>query len=503
MAQIKFDAKSLISRCKSKIEVGQIVEVRDLIQETLKREKIPRESLANVCELLRRVGDSAKGVWLLHPLVRGSRKTPPDATSAELVEYAGCLANIGARDEARSILRNIDSHLYPQTDLFTAFTYFSEWNYEEAIPALLRYCDHPKIQNYQRLIGQINLLAAFVQTGKYELAEKLLQEFWKSCDEKKHQLLLMNSLEIGAQNYFFKGENKKALHRLQKSEQLLSSGESLNRLFVDKWKHIVQLSEKRKPEALEERTALIQRAKTFNHWETLRELDFYWGTLTRDPLMLQKVFLGTPYPLYKQKFLQRNTSSLETVMTTKFHWTPDENFDLPKKEIKVLSQPTFGKPESVINRTFQILCSDFYQPFNVVSLHSGVFPERHYNPFSSPTLVHQSLFRLRAELKKQLPGWKILEKQERFSIVAPMTQAMEMKESKDSNSILCDQLSQLENSFTLLEAEALLKIRRRTLQRHLARLTRLGLLNSIGATKDRKFSLAFDTVSTYAINNIP
>ena len=61
------------------------------------------------------------------------------------------------------------------------------------------------------------------------------------------------------------------------------------------------------------------------------------------------------------------------------------------------------KPGQIPHRLLAALSQDFYRSLKLPALHGVVFPGQHFNPVSSPNVLHQAMRRLRLQLERGAP----------------------------------------------------------------------------------------------------
>jgi hypothetical protein len=383
--------EDLVGRCEELIRGGATKEAKALFQR-VKLSEVPRRWRDSWARLAYRLSLPEAGLLCLHPFVRSDKRS---ASREEMLTYASLLVRAGAVHEGRELLDTLDPKDLPRADLYGAFACFKQWDYGEAIPKLLRYTKAAGLSKYEQTVGLVNLAAAYVTTGALEEARALLEKLEADCREAKYQLLLGNLFEISAQRSLFAGDLAAAESCLEKAESYLSATDTLDALFVKKWRAVLNVARSRGAEpALGELRGVRALAAVKLHFETVRECDFYLAFHTKDPGTLGHLYFGTPYAPYRERIETR----LGYVAPLSFAWRLGE---ARASSLSLdLGAGVCGKesmePGSLLHRTLSALCQDFYRPMRTPELSAVIYPEELFNPGSSPVKVRQALKRLRA-----------------------------------------------------------------------------------------------------------
>jgi hypothetical protein len=140
--------------------------------ESLRKTRLDPQYLPRLAHLANRNHAYLLALRILHPLIRAGLEGISPARPEALAVYARSLLWIGAAEEADRILADVRGNA---DVVFTqALISFSRWDYAKAIPMLTRYIRSPKITDYQRLVGRVNLIAALITVEKFDDARKLL-----------------------------------------------------------------------------------------------------------------------------------------------------------------------------------------------------------------------------------------------------------------------------------------------------------------------------------------
>lgn len=391
------------------IQQGAVKMARDRLlplREQSVRQGIKETELVAFANLARRAGLADLGVLLLNPLVRPRKRVRTPAPS-EVAEYAACLYQIGVHREASELLKTLNPQEIPQALLFQAFLLFAKWDYESSIPLLEKYISLQDVNAYSYCVGLVNLVDAY-ESVEHPNFEKELKHTLDLTAQRNHVFLHGVLTKIAARAAVWRNDYKNADLWLEKSWRLLKDVNTLDGLFVKKWRAILQLRQNGASGEIQETfKSLAVEAVQFRHWETLRELDLHWGLQTSDENLLKKVFAGTPHPSYRQRIQKLYPQ----IKVEQFSWNISGHENALEWDIRSF-YPQKLKPGQIMDRLLKLFMSDFYSPFRVSQIHDALYANQYWNPHSSPDRVHQVIFRLRAWLKQQKIPLEIAEQNE-------------------------------------------------------------------------------------------
>jgi hypothetical protein len=376
------------------IREGRLRESRRILRK-VRISEIARVSMVRFAGLARRAGLAPISVRLLNPVVRPDRNLVKPANENELAEYAASLTNIGARTEALGILDSLNPKKNPEIFLFRAFNHISVWSYSKAISDLKNYIS-TQIVPYQKLVGRVNLAAALVHESETNEAEALLNQLIAETKGRAFSRLHANALELRAQLNIERLKFIEAEKDLDQASELLKEAGALDEFFIMKWRTILKTRGKATPSKLEGLKILKQEASRRNHWETVRDSDFYLARFTRDWDLFCKLYHGTPHESFRKR-IRKHLSDVRAVPES-YDWLIFND----RKSSKMFDVKGDMGPDSnlkvglVLHRLVSALTSDFYRPTRTAALFSILFSEEYYNPVTSPHRVHQNILRLRS-----------------------------------------------------------------------------------------------------------
>lgn len=424
--------------------------------------KLNRTFIYPVSNLARRVGLISISLRILYPYIYPQKPILKPATSEEIIEYAVCLARIGAQLEARNLLNKIDPNTEPRVLLYQAFSLFQEWNYEDAIPNIIQFLNHNYPDEYQNLVARVNLIASYISVGKLTEAKEQLQVLLPLVTERKYNLLRGNLLELSAQLWIMLKNSTEAEKALQEASKFLADQQLAESIYVEKWR-LVLATQKNKDHQKNctELHQLRAKALALNHWEIARGTDYFICKFSGDRRRFHFLYHGSPLPKFREMLIKD------------FPEMPS-----PKKDYVRLLGPIFGepfvrkgppipiaidtlagttwnksyklKPGQLLQRYLLAISSDFYLPSRVGTLFQQLFPEEYFNPETSPDKVKKTAKRFEKWVEQAVPDIRIIEQDGFYKLIAtkptsilvPVTSLLDLERSHSNseNSLSNDSL---------------------------------------------------------------
>ncbi len=412
-----------LGQIQSLIESGDVVTANVLISKISYR-NLQREQkllLANFC---RRSGQPEKALIILRPTVRPAEKKRVDATDSELLEYAVSLTYLGAVKEAAALYSQVKNKSLAEYSLYPAFNHIKVWDYQLALPLLRDYVQKTE-DLYKRSIGQINLIQGLLFCDKGEEAEAIfkgnnIESFLKKEGKSK---LLSNYYELKAQYCFQVEDWKQANTWVEAASRLMKQNSSVEKLFVQKWKFLIDLYESEnkrgKEHFMEPWLKLRAESVCAGHHETLRDLDFHFGLKFQNIDLLNYVFRGTPYESYKTKIQEKVSKSLKMQLTSLDPYVrPLFRDKLDPTFYKLKDQSPIVDPQAMFTSSgtkvatnlvtlFACLNEDFYKGASTYKIFETVYEGEFFNPTSSPLKIRQLMHRLREFLEQNQRHFKV------------------------------------------------------------------------------------------------
>ncbi len=319
----------LIQEFESEIKSGKGYRV---LTEVKKMKNIPmdiqiRLQLSNI---LRRLGQSSWSLVLLRPILKNifgnyyenkfyskhliqQTNSRTDLENRILISYAASLRNIECTAEAMALMDALDEKKYPELLLQKAITHFKKWEYFQAIPLLKKYIQYNENDEYQKLVGLVNIASGYAGLGKNKLSNHYIAKAKKMAEKLKAYLLYGNLLEIEIQNMFFLKKYENVHHLYLKADSYLKNSSGPFLLYLNKWKTLAELHPffstdkgiNTNPSSLDEAKKKLEKLKAWalrlRNWETVRDVDYYISIMNSDLEALRKMAMLTPHQAFKVK----------------------------------------------------------------------------------------------------------------------------------------------------------------------------------------------------------
>lgn len=468
-----------IDLIEKNIKAGKHKEAIKSLSE-LNRKKVPREFAATLAHFAFRVSTPLLALKILHPYIHNEylRQDPP--SSQEKMAYATGLFALGAVREANQILQDINSQAEPEVLFHQGIAGVYEWDYETTVSKLRAFIKATNVSEYRKLVGKVNLLAAYIYLLRWDEAEPLLEEIIGICNQEQHVLLLGNCYELKAQFYFFQKKYDKSLEYANKSFEILKDQNGLYYLFSKKWQILASYFLSPNLNALNELVLLKEKAREVRHWNTLRECDLFLAIARKDDQLAQKVMVGTPADSYRHRVRFLFSGNLK--IPNKYYWYLGE---IPGANCEI----TFDPYEKLFKRVqllsvYDALTRDFYKPSSIGDLFEILYPDEKFNYNTSPIRVLKALRRLNAWFKNNEPRLKIKFQKSEFSIQAiqPIKLIVIRGQALSSTNVHFEKLQKqfTYRRFSVGQASQFLSVSKATTQRLLKTAMHNGVLSKEG-----------------------
>jgi tetratricopeptide (TPR) repeat protein len=385
----------LIQECDEWIRSGQLARCAAALQK-IKSARVPSNYRRELAVIARRIGQPQMGLKLLTPMFGAGFE---QARPADLAEYAVLLQRCGANREAMNLLSKVNEAHVPEASLYRAFAHFNLWEYEKAIPHLVHYLGSD-ISAYARLVGRVNLADAFLFTERYDAAEFLLEELAAELRPLKLNRLLGNCYEMLGQLHIIRGNLSRAEDLLSRAEAILGQTAALDRFYVSRWQSILQSFKQNDVAPL---MAFREQAVRKGEFESIRQTDYFRLKVSFDTDVFRGLYFGTPYPAYREKMARAfgGEPRAETYV-----WGPTKGSLLNVREARVNGRELEIKGLKS-HALLVALSEDFYRPIRTTEIFAALWPNEHFNVFSSPQRVHQVVARTRRYFMQQCLDLKI------------------------------------------------------------------------------------------------
>jgi tetratricopeptide (TPR) repeat protein len=393
--------EELVKICDDDIRSGQAQNVGRRLAK-LNTSRVPREWRLPLAKICRRARLLSLGLKLLARVIFPTRHIEAhEVTGAELAEYAVLLLRAGAVGEALKTLERVDVAAVPEAHLFRAFCHFESAEYSAAIPGLEAYLKTP-LEPYALLVGQINLGAAYSSSSRYVEALAILETAIATATEKGHRLLLGNCYELRTQIYVESGAIDQAAKEIDLAMSLMGSASSESAFYARRWKSTVESFSTHDPAAL---LGFRREAVSKRNWSAVRAADFYLLKIRYEQERFNHLIFGTPFRAYRQSAYEYLGQMPQSDLYT-YGNSGSVCLDLTTGEIGGESALNAGKK---CHQLIDVLARDFYAPWRLCGIFSELFPDEHFDIFSSPDRVHQLIRRTRRWLEERSLALEILE----------------------------------------------------------------------------------------------
>ncbi len=444
---------------------------------------LSRGDVLMYARLCLRANLTAIALRCLHPFIRGQHAESSPATAEEKLVYGGCLAKLGLGAEARELLEDVDGSRFPEVYLYRTLAFVSVWDYEPTIALANTFLSSTKIDDYQRMVGQVNLAAALVHCRRHEVAEPLLRELVDYTVMGGYWLAWQRVQNLYAESLILQGEWETARTTLAACDERFATEPGLDSFFIRKWKAVLEFLEKPELAAREAMLALRTEAEKVGHWETIRDLDLFEGARLYDHDRLLHLYFGTPHEPFRRRIFEE--FEVELLLPNTFHWEHGEGAETPRLDLS--AGEWNGKLATDLGETQRRLlhafCSDFYRPLPLTTLSAAVYPGEYYNPRSSPFRLHQAKQRLEKWFKQHRMPLTVETYEGQYRL-APKG-AITIEVPRPDAPAIPWEIEQLRlkapESFSAAEAAVILAVSKRTATRLVSELVVAGQLAKSGA----------------------
>lgn len=483
------------------LKLGQASQVKSKLKQ-IKRKDIPRSLLVPLAKIGMRVGLPQFSLSILTPIVRPLRPIKNNPTPLELAQYAIGLVQIGAIDEGLKILESLNGSNVAEVYFYQAIALFNIWDYQRAIPILTRYLESTEINNYEKLVGNVNLAAAFIAEKNIPKAQQLLSQLLPQLREKNYQLLLGNVLELSSQLSIAKQDYPEALSFLTEASSVIPKSNLRYHLFLKKWDVITNMFlEGANKKQIAELEKVKDQARQLRHWETIRECDLYKAIIQQDQTLFKHVYIGSPLLGFRKRMKMLFPYEIEIPQTydwcikardSSYYISQIRCFDMENGK-DLLTGATL-KSGQLIHRLLFFLSQDFYRPIKLATLYAHLFPDRYYNYIHSPARIYELIFRTRKWLNDHQVPILIEENMGEYNINATeplkIRISTQQKSASQLSSFIKTLLSvDLKNGFTCTHIVSIINKPRRTVHRLIQNALEDGFLQRIGKGSKTKYHL--------------
>jgi hypothetical protein len=234
-----------------------------------------------------------------------------------------------------------------------------------------------------------------------------------------------------------RGRWKDAERYLSEAEAALGESGGLDELFVQKWRAVAQILQN--PREVNPLKKVRQRALQLKHWETVRDCDLFLCVARKDEALFRHLYFGTPWEEFRSRLVREFGAHPEVERS--HEWNLSDRATAPVLEVP------FEKKGMVLQKLFAVLCSDFYRPIRLATIHAKLFPSDYFNPLSSPTRIHQAMKRLRQHFKNLGVPLEILESQGAYRLTSKRPLKLSLKVGSTVSDRVTHLLEELKAAF--------------------------------------------------------
>jgi len=423
---------------------------------------------AQYAALARRTKQPELSLKLLNKIVRKPGIREVQGSVPEQIEYAAALLKVGGHEEGLKILDDLKDPP-PQAYLHQAAGHISQWNYKASTDDLEKYLQCEGLTEYQKLVGRVNLAAAYVYLGSPK-TPRFLEALESDTRAPSLKLAAAELQNLWLQWHISQKNYQTASQTLSTVASLYSGATALDNLFLEKWTIALELF---KGKILKGKSSPLQKVRehalALRHWETLRDCDFLEAISGHRKTLLTRLWFGSPWKPYRDNIIKHFEEQLDFPDHYLWQLTSKVGNGIELVETG-LADKTSLDPGGKLHNLLIALSKDFYRPQFIAQLHSFLFPNEFFNPLSSPNRIYQLVKRLRQWLKKYCAHLEITEQQGTYCLKAHAPLGLWVPQKRvalDSEEFLLGKIHEIVklDVFTVGEVANKLKIPAWTLRR--------------------------------------
>lgn len=489
-------AKNL-EKAEECIKSGQFPRARTILQR-IPVARIPRKYWDKAANLSRRCGLLNRSLLFLNPLFDSGSMYCGQANSEETANYAFSLFRTGASAEAETLIDGVLDENCPKALFYKALIQFSRWDYNSAKPVLQRYIQCEDVADYEKLIGISNLIACHIFLKEFDEAESQLDFIESQIQGDGFRLLKNLCSEQHAEILIKKGRFQEALDLIHRITGMSVESGDILKSWLGKWETVANASLAKPARCREIIEGAVIPAEKAGRWEILRDLHFHMVALLDDSIILDRLFLGTPYPGFRARLSELGCRLPEHAAIPfggdPIHSSPIVNIaELTMENGTDQLIEGLREGEWVLIKT---LTKDLYRPPKLGDLFAALYPNESFSPISSSNRVHQRIFRFNQKMEELDLGFFIeaeknyyrLHCRKPYQLV--LTEDARHKEgSSDPNLKKIE--TWLENDiFSSHDAQKVLKMTERSCQRWLKSQIEAGYIEKTGSGRKTRYKIA-------------
>ncbi len=485
------NAAPFLSVIQQLIVAGKLPAAREKLR-ACRRLKIPRKLALGFATAARQAGVPEVGLRFLSDIVHPPKPRKSDATDQETAEFAMGLVRIGAVEEAADLMAAKKREATSDVLLARIFVLAPQWNYSEIASVAQAYLSK-ELTPTARVIGQLNFVAALIQERRLDEAEPVLKEVLRGAEQNQLARFLGNALELSAQWAILERRWDAANGFLNRAEARLGGTGSIDELFLRKWRAVLELKRNPSQAARAKVLEVRRQAAAKPHWETVRDCDFWLGTILKEEKLIEQVYCGTPLASFRKYLLRENPGFAPPERYSRTLGGSKPSVVLDLNEATVDGRDANMKPGGTLHRLCFALAIDSYRPRRLPSLHYHVYPGEFFNSESSALRIHQLLWRLRAWAKAQRIPLDVQEIANAYWLTSKSGLKLEYgldRGCHGESDRLVLKLSRESEPMSAVEIGKLLHTTPRTTRRLLHELLGKGRLTKVGRGKNSRYGVA-------------
>lgn len=384
-----------------------------------------RQLYLEVAILARRLSLFKEGLALLKFYVYPKTKLKITVSAAEKVEYASLLSRLGLYNESHRLLLGVTAKDYSKIHLLKGFSYITQWDHERAIEELTLFTQQTEVDEYDKVVANVNKLLSLCFLQKWDQAEALGNELLKIPDQKKSLILQSNILEAMSDIASYSHRFEDAKQFIQMSEDLITDKKGLDFLLIQKQKLIIDFREKGLNKDLITRLNFLRtKFSHLSRFEVVRELDLIFALYKEDIQLALKIFATTPYEGFKKHIIDyfpeiKNIDTFNLLIHEKVNSFKEALIlDIEKWQIEM---------SPILFRIFLFLFKNGYSFPKVEDIFNSLYPSQNYDYETASDRVHQQIKRLRSFFRSARVPLMIKTKNDRYFLTSKAHSSVYLK----------------------------------------------------------------------------
>jgi|GEM_PF-4006847 len=396
-----------LSQIDLKVRTGEVVEARKKLK-LISRKVLEGEHLTWMANLCRRTGLYELGLRSLQEVVASEvNDFSLDARKKQEVEYALLLIRTGAGTTASERLKQPALDLIPSVYFARGIQALTVWDSGRASEAFLQYLSF-NLNPYERLIGELNLMDAFLTSQKLDTQfDNLIVDFEQKARQSENSRVLANCLEIRAIVEIKRGQESKAQASIQEAKKVLSKEKDLGFVALQKAQSLLDAVTKKSVEPL---AAYRRNCIANGNWEAARSADLEMLKMDPTQKRFDRIYFGSPFPTLRA-FLRQNFPEL--IVADRYRFGSLSGGTYRVQDGVYRSHQLFEGAE-LLKCLSEHLFTDLYKPASIIDLGRALYPEIHEDHFQSRHNLMQLVQRLNktffvagVPLKVRQERWKL------------------------------------------------------------------------------------------------